>query len=399
MLLALLTLPVVSATTWGAYVAGGGADAPAEDRAYVSLGGIASWTVNPRLMAELHTQGGVTAWMGPRVDVRPEARVRLSALDSQNAVVFVGGYGVSARPELGPSGAVGFGLDLPTGARGVLRVDMRLVTDGLTPATAELSLGVVRAPPTPTPVAAPPEPEPEPTSPLVWLPHPYCEWVPAEELTRHWSRLPADQQVWARAPGGTLQLLPPGQPEVTTLSLTPRPAQGGLVLVGIPGDQLMVGEVRLSVGADGVAVLVTPEGVVEATVVGGGRRESLQAAVVSGHVVYLRAGRPEPVMVRFPKSSAAVSGDDIERLHALARATAGWEYELQGSASPEGAADVNARLAAERAAATRAVLEAAGVPPEKIRVLSVDRDLASDAPPEDLRSCTVRAVPPRPAEE
>jgi outer membrane protein OmpA-like peptidoglycan-associated protein len=104
-------------------------------------------------------------------------------------------------------------------------------------------------------------------------------------------------------------------------------------------------------------------------------------------------------MVRFPKSSASISGDDIERLHKLARATEGWEYELQGSASPEGTAEVNARLAAERAAATRAVLEAAGVPPDKIRVLSVDRELASDAPPEDLRSCTVRAVPPRPAEE
>jgi hypothetical protein len=312
--------------------------------------------------------------------------------------VFIGGVGVSARPDLSPSGAIGFGLDLPTGARGVFRLDMRLVTDGFTPATAELSLGLVRAPP--LPVAPAPEPPPTPTSQaLVWLPHPYCEWVPADELVHHWSQLPTDQQVWAVAPGGTLQLLPPGQQEVTTLSLTPRPAQGGLVLVGIPGDKLMVGEASLSVGADGVAVLITPEGVVKATVVGGGRREELQAAVVSGHVVYLRAGRPEPVMVRFSKSSAAVSGDDIERLHKLARATEGWEYELQGSASPEGAADVNARLAEERAAATRAVLEAAGVPPEKIRVLSVDRGLASDAPPDDLRSCTVRAVPPRPTGE
>ena len=397
MIFTLLTLPLASATTWGAYAAGGVADAPAEDRAYVSLGGIASWTMSPRLMAELHTQGGVTALKGPRVDARPEARVRLSALDSKNAVVFIGGYGVSARPDLAPSGALGFGLDLPTGARGVFRVDMRMVTDGLTPATAEFSLGVVRSPP--APAVAAPEPPPDPSQTLVWLPHPYCEWVPADELAQHWSRLPPNHQVWAVAPGGTPQLLPPGQQEVTTLSLTTRPEQGGLVLVGIPGDKLMVGDVSLSVGADGVAVLVTPEGVVEATVVGGGRREELVAAVVSGHVVYLRAGRPEPVMVRFPKSSAAISGDDIERLHKLAQATAGWEYELQGSASPEGAADVNARLAAERAAATRAVLEAAGVPPEKIRVLSVDRSLASDAPAEDLRSCTVRAVPPRPAEE
>lgn len=396
MLLALLSLPLASATTWGAYVAAGGADVPAEDHAYVSLGGIASWTVNPRLMAELHTQGGVTAALGPRVDVRPEARMRLSALDSKNAVVFIGGYGVSARPDLQPSGALGFGLDLPTGARGVLRFDMRLVTDGVVPATAELSVGVVRAPPAPV-VEAPPPPPPEPQT-SVWLPHPYCEWVPVDELERHWSRLPPDQQVWAVAPGGTLQLVPPGQ-AVTTLSLTARPAQGGLVLVGIPGDKLMVGDAALSVGGDGVAVLITPEGVVKATVVGGGRREELQAAVVSGHVVYLRAGRPEPVMVRFPKGSAMVSGDDIERLHKLARATEGWEYELQGSASPEGGADVNARLAAERAAATRAVLEAAGVPPEKIRVLSVERGLGSDATPEDLRSCTVRAVPPRPAEE
>jgi outer membrane protein OmpA-like peptidoglycan-associated protein len=396
MIFALLTLPLASATTWGAYVVGGGADAPAEDRAYVGLGGIASWTMSPRLMAELHTQAGVTALMGPRVDARPEARVRLTGLDSKNAVVFIGGYGVSARPELGPSGALGFGLDLPTGARGVFRLDLRMVTDGLTPATAELSLGLVRAPP--APVIAAPEPAPEASQPLVWLPHPYCEWVPADELARHWSRLPPEHQVWAVAPGGVPQLLPPGQQEVTALELTPRPEQGGLVLVGIPGDKLMVGDVSLSVGADGVAVLITPEGVVEATVVGGGRREELVAAV-SGHVVYLRAGRPEPVMVRFPKSSATLSGDDIERLHELARATEGWEYELQGSASPEGAADVNTRLAEERAAATRAVLEAAGVPPEKIRVLSVDRGLASDAPAEDLRSCTVRAVPPRPAEE
>jgi hypothetical protein len=398
MILALLTLSAASATTWGAYVAGGGADAPAEDRAYVGLGGIASWTVSPRLMAELHTQAAVTSRLGPRVDARPEARVRLTGLDSKNAVVFIGGYGVSARPDLEPSGALGFGLDLPTGTRGVLRLDMRMVTDGLTPATAELSLGLVRSPALPV-VAAPPEPPSEPTSSLVWLPHPYCEWIPADELARHWSRLPPDHQVWATVPGGSLQLLPPGQQEVTTLSLTPRPAQGGLVLVGIPGDTLMVGDARLNVGADGVAVLITPEGVVEATVIGGGRREELLASVVSGHVVYLRAGRPEPVMVRFPKSSAAISGDDIERLHKLARETEGWEYELQGSASPEGTADVNARLAAERAAATRAVLEAAGVPPEKIRVLSVDRALASDAPAEDLRSCTVRAVPPRPVEE
>lgn len=398
MIFALLTLPLASATTWGAYAAGGAADAPAEDHAYVALGGIASWTVNPRLMAELHTQAGVTSALGPRVDARPEARVRLTGLDSKNAVVFIGGYGLSARPDLGPSGALGFGLDLPTGARGVFRLDMRMVTDGLTPATAELSLGLVRSPAIPV-VVAPPEPPPETSQPLVWLPHPYCEWVPAEELSRHWSRLPPDHQVWATAPGGTLQLLPPGQAELTALSLTPRPEQGGLVLVGIPGDKLMVGDVSFNVGADGVAVLITPEGVVEATVVGAGRREELLAAVVSGHVVYLRAGRPEPVMVRFPKSSASISGDDIERLHKLARATEGWEYELQGSASPEGAAEVNARLAAERAAATRAVLEAAGVPPDKIRVLSVDRELASDAPPEDLRSCTVRAVPPRPAEE
>ena len=51
MIFALLTLPLASATTWGAYVAGGGADAPAEDRAYVGLGGIASWAVSPPLMA------------------------------------------------------------------------------------------------------------------------------------------------------------------------------------------------------------------------------------------------------------------------------------------------------------------------------------------------------------
>ena len=91
MIFALLTLPLASATTWGAYAVGGAADAPAEDRAYVGLGGIASWTVNPRLMAELHTQAGVTALMGPRVDARPEARVRLTGLDSKNAVVFIGG--------------------------------------------------------------------------------------------------------------------------------------------------------------------------------------------------------------------------------------------------------------------------------------------------------------------
>jgi len=146
-------------------------------------------------------------------------------------------------------------------------------------------------------------------------------------------------------------------------------AQGWLLVVASPGDVVRLDAgVAQPVGSDGLARLRAAEGVVDVTVVGGGRSRSFEAAIADGYALWLRAAPPDEVRVGFGAGSSVVGEADRIFLESLARDRGGWRLRLSGSYSPEGRLEDNQRLARDRAAAVRAVLEAAGVPAEALEV-------------------------------
>jgi outer membrane protein OmpA-like peptidoglycan-associated protein len=242
--------------------------------------------------------------------------------------------------------------------------------------------GPLVAPPAavaPAPAAAAPTSEIQPAGARLWVPHPVCRWIDASE---------ADQY-----PGATVRVEAPGYlpAELTLpgrLSLRPAPAQGTLMVVAWPGDRLQVGEVELRPGADGVAMLSVPVGPVEVEVTGGGRTETLTAAVSNAQATWVRSHAPSPVDVRFDLASATVGGRRLAHLENLAAMAADWHFDIVGSFSPEGNREQNILLANARAQAVRDMLVLQGIPADHLHLLEAVPP-SPGTPPEAARSARV----------
>ena len=145
--------------------------------------------------------------------------------------------------------------------------------------------------------------------------------------------------------------------------------QGWLVVVAEPGAVVRVGEFERTVGEDRTAKLTAAEGVVDVEVVGGGRRQTFEAALAQGYVLWLRATPPDEVAVQFASGSAEVDDADRVAAQALARNRGQYRLRLSGSYSPEGNLAANLELARRRAAAVSALLQEVGVPAEDLELL------------------------------
>ena len=140
--------------------------------------------------------------------------------------------------------------------------------------------------PKPVPAVVTALPVPVPSEEKVWVPHPVCAWLPAEEA----QRLAEDMGIdLTRSP-------PPGfVPEIEPDALpTPSPVPAGstfgaVVVVALPGDQLTVGGRSFPIEADGTAVFGAPVGALTVHLVGGGRQADVEGAVAKGYALWLRA--------------------------------------------------------------------------------------------------------------
>lgn len=176
-------------------------------------------------------------------------------------------------------------------------------------------------------------------------------------------------------------------------TLVPASKQGALLVVGQPGDRLVLdGAPAVSAGVDGVAQLQVAPGVVEATVVGGGRRVALEVAVSRGHGSWVRVEDPTSQLVSFGMGERTLDADDEALLDALVADVGGWSFTLRGGFSAEGDRAANLALAADRAEAVRQGLLARGLAEARVTVLppAVPEDASTAAA---RRVCTITPVP------
>lgn len=385
---------------WGAT---GNAD---PDRAQRGLGvGVApSLDLAPRLRVEGLVQGGFVPGGTPRLAARPELRFQVGTPDTALAPLsLVGGYGLALSQGLAPEGALGLGWDVP-GQRGLaLRVQGRVLLDGLDPARLQLAVGGVwgRPPePAPVPVQIPAEHVYDTVKNVldivtpnaqVWVPHPWCAWVPAEEANAVLAQL---------APGATVAVVADGYlPEQvvvsgpTQVALRPAPQQGSLLVSAQPGDRVRVDGREVAVGADGLAILTAPEGFVTVQISGGGRSLSREAAIASGHALWIVAPPASPAELRFSLGSSALDDAAQARLAEIAANAGAWRFEVAGSYSPEGDPTANQALALARADAVARALVTAGVAADRVAVTPTPAAAPADAAPEALRAAWVYAIP------
>lgn len=208
----------------------------------------------------------------------------------------------------------------------------------------------------------------DPADATVWLPHPICQWYAVQEALDLVGHLPDDTPAEVHARGFLPAATPLGA--LPTLKMHRAPSQGGLVVLGAPGDRIWVAGEEVAVSGAGVALVNAVPGPVTVRLLGGGREDLLYGAVGDGYGTWLRASMPSPVRVGFTAGDARL--DDAAR-RAVAEAAAlagGWRFAVQGSASPEGSLEDNLRLAERRAVAVLRVLLSAGLSRDQILLQS-----------------------------
>lgn len=312
----------------------------------------------------------------------------------------------------GPVATLGLGYDLPlrgrftarVGAGWALGTDSKELSSG---ANAAISVLVpprprreftTRAAATTAPmqaVRALPQLSVEPATALVWVPHPVCAWMSPEEanlvLAELGDAMPADAELVVAAEGYTDAHVHVDGP--TVAHLQPVTAQGALLLLANPGDHLTIDGHDVPTGPDGAAVINAPEGRVGIEVKAGGQRQEYKAAIANGFAVWVRVRPPPPTAVLFTVRSAEVSPKAQAEIAALAENAADWSFVLQGAYSYEGSLNFNRRLALERAAAVGKLLEAAGIPADRIAYLDPP-NADPNGDPTTQRACKILAVPP-----
>ncbi len=343
---------------------------------------------------------GGTVW--PALDGRLQGRWWVAT--PAQGPSLVADYGVRHVPGAwGQMGSLGFSWDTPLpvpDARHRIRVTAAAQFEGIRPDGGVLHLGWAWGPepePPPPPPPPPPEPEPEPEPDLlpegtrIWLPHPVCRWITEDDLDEVLASLPNDQRahIHAKARAALFTDLS----GVEGAQLQPAAVQGALLVVGQPGDRVQVGERVVSAGLDGVVEFTVAEGVVDAEVVGGGRRTRVSSAITPGHGTWVRVDKPVPIAISFEQGSAEISPEARERLAGLVADAGGWRFELQGGFSPEGNRAANVDLATRRSEAVHTMLLELGLSSNQVSVIpaAVPED-ASDAAAR--RVCTIH---PRPA--
>lgn len=365
-----------------------------------------SW-VTPWLAVDGHVQV-VAGAEGVQVSFFPEVRLRVTGGDpARGALALAAGFGARFPSDVLARGTIGAVADIPVSERVFVRPQVRyLFSDLATPGAGQFGVGlvwrgrpVVEAAPViaevaPAPVAAPP-PAPtgvqvDPPGALVWLPHPVCQWVPAAEVGALMAQLLPEDRIRFVAAGYLPQETVVGG--LGAIALKEAPAQGSVLVVAEPGDVVSLGGQEIRTGADGVAVISVPEGVVSGVVTGGGRVAPFETAVGNGFAVWVRAPSARPLRIDFARGETALGPDDLERLGAAARSAGGWMYIVQGSASPDGNAALNGKLADERAAAVAQALYAAGMARNRV-VVRPAVVAGADVDPAAARFALVMPVP------
>lgn len=301
--------------------------------------------------------------------------------------------GFLASAASAPVGAVGARVDLGLSDRWGLRIQTEAVFD-LTrgPVGVRLGVGPERLFPRPEP---PPPPPPvlvgfEPADARAWVEHPGCGWHPVQELLVKPGDLDPQTSLVLHARGYL--------PAHTTLDhladtrMVRAPEQGGLVIVGWPGDRARVDGHAVELNRDGVAVIQAAPGPLEVDIEGGGRRDEELAAVADGYVTWVRASRPRPLIVNFDQGDSALGSADLRDVALLAQQAGGWRFQVQGSASPEGDRDYNIRLAQQRAEVVRGALISAGLPADTVVLAAPLVQLYGD--PAALRNVVVTPLSP-----
>lgn len=282
----------------------------------------------------------------------------------------VAGLGVIAGGEAPqPALQAGGRLELPLGDTYLLRVDGRLTwSPDAGPLGAALTVGPGRArrepePPAPQPVSSASWPDA-----AVWIEHPRCGVYPSEATPALIERYGEDMAAELRAEGYERVETTLGQ--VSEVVLQPLPAQGALVVVARPGDEIRVGGMPIPLDEDGVAVLNVATGAVEVIGTGGGQQVRLYAAVARQQATWVRVPDPPALTVPFAGGSSELTSQTRYDLLQLAANAGDWTFVIQGYASPEGDADANLRLAAARAETVARALRGGGLSSDHVRVSS-----------------------------
>ncbi len=392
----------------------------------VSLWG--GWAFADRLRLEGAADVGLGGDLGPSFGLRAETRwYATPPWAPRGALSVIAGVGVHRRASLAPVLALGASVDLTPRGRWSPRIQARYLVGldtGSIAASLQLGAGLAwgrpteppqvtlaepPAPPLPSPLRMPPPPEaaladfepgpdlletrPAGTPVKVWIPHPFCEWVDEAEAEALLGQLEDLQQVRVESPG----FLPahievdPARETPAPVELEPAPAQGSVLVVANRGDVVRAAGYEVPASRDGLVVFNAPEGPVEVIVRGGGRDVILAGRVTNGYALWMRVDQPSEVRVFFDVGSSRLRPRALESIRELADRAGGYDYQLQGSFSPEGDPTFNQRLARARATAVTNALLAAGVPEEAIySVPPPEEQVEGDAVQQ--RACLVTPV-------
>lgn len=314
------------------------------------------------LRAELRATGLVQAQGGASLEAGPNLRLFLvdpEPDDRWRPSLHLGaGYALGQSEGLRVGG--GFDLDLPGSPTSRTRLGIGILGDGADLWQAQVQIGVVGRPwrKTAEPVVVEPVEEPQvsidPPRRVRWWDPESCEWLDDGDSDGGYFEGMTSLTPGGKGDGGA------GEADE---------AQGWLMVVANPGDVVRVGGLEQTVGADGVARMRAPEGVVDVTIVGGGREQQIEAAIADAYALWLRARAPEEVRVGFASGSSTVRDEDRVLLQALTRNRGHYILQVSGSYSPDGSLDANLRLAQARAAAVVDLLKQAGIPEDELRIV------------------------------
>ena len=230
-----------------------------------------------------------------------------------------------------------------------------------------------------------------PDDALVFVPHPICEWLPAEQAHAILQHLEPGDPVRVVAPGYLPVEIPVEEGhehEPVQVPLKPAPAQGTVVVVAQPGDDVFVDGHPVPVGQDGLAIVTTPEGPHEVQVRGAGRVVDLTTAVGDGYAAWVRSPPPERLIIQFAVGSSELTPQARRDIAFYAETVGNWGFELQGSFSPEGDWSANQKLARARGRAVQRAMVDAGIPRDRIEI-EPPPEVPEDMETANQRSCII----------
>ncbi|MEL6343527.1 MAG: OmpA family protein [Myxococcota bacterium] len=355
----------------------------------------------------------------------------------RGALSLTGSFGAAALPSTSIV-TLGVAYDSPIRERLVGRFGLEAV-GGNDISGLRASVGLVLPARRPEPVVQivyidrpvePEEPDVDVTvTEMIWVPAPVCDWLPADEAQSLLAETQLEPQPEPQSepqpepqpepqlepqlpePVVTVEPVPAVQPEPEALApmgdalaamatsseglpfWSPEVVQGVLIVLAHPGDTVRLDGAAVPVDERGIAMMRRDEGAVSIEVSSGGQLQTLKAALVQGHAVWVRAQDPSPSEVYFAYDVSELDAAALSQISAVANNAADWSFVLQGGYSPEGTLDYNRDLAIERARNVSRALQDAGIPADRIVFL--------DPPPPDpnrraeqQRNCRIIPIAP-----